>query len=135
MAVFSFSVPLPLIDRNQGGIREASADTRRAREERRAADARVRTEFIRAWQALELAGRQSATLRDQVLPSARSAFLASKEGFERGKFGYLNVLDAQRTLFEARENLIGALTRYHVAKAEVERLVGRSLASFNQMEQ
>jgi len=133
--ILGISIPLPLIDRNQGGILEASADTRKAREEKREADARIRSEFIQAWQALELAGRQAETLRDQVLPSARSAFEASREGFKRGKFGYLDVLDAQRTLFEAREGQIDALAEYHAAAADVERLIGRSLRSIEHDQQ
>ena len=36
----------------------------------------------------------------------------------------LEVLDAQRTLFEARGQYIDALAAYHKAVAEVERLLG-----------
>ena len=44
-----------------------------------------------------------------------------------GKFGYLEVLDAQRTLFEVRSRYLEALARYHKLVADLERLVGRDL--------
>nr|WP_272875854.1 TolC family protein [Stutzerimonas stutzeri] len=37
-----------------------------------------------------------------MLPSAQSAYEAASKGFELGKFTFLDVLDAQRTLFQAR---------------------------------
>ena len=50
-----------------------------------------------------------------------------EQGFRQGKLGYVDVLGAQRTLFETREQLIEALAAYHTAVADVQRLVGQSL--------
>ena len=38
------------------------------------------------------------TLRTDIVPGAQSAYAAATTGFENGKFGFLDVLDAQRTL-------------------------------------
>lgn len=130
--VLGFSLPLPLFDRNQGGVGEAYAAMRQAAELQRAAEVRIRTELREAWQAMSLADVQSETLLGRVLPAAQSAFDASREGFRQGKFEYLDVLDAQRTLFEARESLIGAVSSFHDAVADVERLIGRSLSSIGE---
>ena len=43
------------------------------------------------------------------------------------RFGYLNVLDAQRTLFEMRGQLGGALATYHTTVVEVEGGLGQAL--------
>jgi cobalt-zinc-cadmium efflux system outer membrane protein len=125
------TIPLPLFDRNQGGVRAASADARRTEESRRAAEMKVRTEFRAAWGALKTAAREAETLTDSVLPTAREAFEATREGFRRGKFSYLELLVAQRTLFETREQLIVSLVTYHQAVADVERLLGLSLSQID----
>jgi outer membrane protein, heavy metal efflux system len=64
-----------------------------------------------------------------VLPGAQRAFDAASEGYRQGKFGFLEVLDAQRTLFEARGRYLEALAAYHKAVAEVERLIGEPLGA------
>ena len=82
-----------------------------------------------AYQALSTAFVEATLLRDEMMPGAQSAFDAINEGYRQGKFGYLEVLDAQRTLFEARGQYLEALAAYHTAVAEVERLIGEALES------
>jgi cobalt-zinc-cadmium efflux system outer membrane protein len=67
------------------------------------------------------------TLKERILPAAEQAFEASDLGYRAGKFGFLEVLDAQRTLFAVKGQYIEALAAYHQAKAEVERLIGAPL--------
>ncbi|MNC46977.1 Cobalt-zinc-cadmium resistance protein CzcC precursor [compost metagenome] len=45
-------------------------------------------------------------------------------GFEMGKFAFLDVLDAQRTLIEARGLYLEALASATDARAQVERIYG-----------
>ena len=51
------------------------------------------------------------------------------QGYRQGKFSLLDVLDAQRTLFEAKGQYIEALATYHKAVAEAERLLGGELTT------
>jgi outer membrane protein, heavy metal efflux system len=125
--IIGMSIDLPLFDRNQGGIAEARAELRKARVERGATAVAVRMELADARRDLVLATGQALALRDEVIPTARAAFDGTREGFTQGKNGLLDVLDAQRTLVEAEEELVDALEEHHAAAAEVERLVGRSL--------
>jgi len=125
--VIGLSLPLPLFDRNQGGRREALFNLAKANEKRRAAEIRVRTALSDAYQALLSAYSEVATLRDEVLPAARSAFEGIRESYRQGKLTQLDVLDAQRTLFEVREQYTEALSSYHRARAQVEGLVGRPI--------
>ena len=71
---------------------------------------------------------EARSLADETLPAARQAFEAAQIGYEAGKFGFLEVLDAQRTLFEVTQQYTDALTDYHQARIEVERLTGAPLA-------
>jgi cobalt-zinc-cadmium efflux system outer membrane protein len=62
------------------------------------------------------------------LPGAETAFKAAQKGYRLGKFDYLEVLDAQRTLFSSRTRYIQALARYHRSVADVERLTSTPLS-------
>jgi cobalt-zinc-cadmium efflux system outer membrane protein len=125
--VLGFSLPLPLFDRNQSGILEASARLTKAELERHAAEVRVSTALAEAYQSLVNAATEVTTLQNEVLPAAEEAFQATQEGYRLGKFGFLDVLDIQRTLFETRGRYLEALAIYHKAVADLERLSGAEL--------
>src|SRR5262249_2634654 len=127
--VLSFSVPLPVVNRNQGAILEAQHRLAKAGEERRAAVVRVRSALGAAYAALTAAFAEVTTLKNEALPGAQRVFEATREGYRQGKFSLLDVLDAQRTLFETRGQYIEALATYHKAVAEAERLIGGELAA------
>lgn len=127
--VAGLSIPLPLFDRNQGGIAAARANQNKTRQESRAAWNQARASLAASHGALSSAYIEVKSLRDEILPAAEQALEASDLGYRAGKFGFLEVLDAQRTLFEAKGQYVEALSAYHQAKAEVERLVGASLES------
>jgi cobalt-zinc-cadmium efflux system outer membrane protein len=125
--IMNLSIPLPFLDRNQGGVLEASHLLTKAQEERSAAEVSIVTDMHEAYQRLSVAFIESKTLRDDILPGAQSAFDAENEGYREGKFGYLDVLDAQRSLFDAKKQYIEALEEYHKAVAAIERLIAKSL--------
>jgi cobalt-zinc-cadmium efflux system outer membrane protein len=122
--VVQAELPLPLFDRNQGRILEAQHRLSQGEHQRRAAETRVLRELSEAHRKLSAAFAEARGLTNDVLPGARTVFDASQEGYRQGKFGYLEVLDAQRTLFEARGRHIEALTSYQKAVADIERAVG-----------
>lgn len=125
--VFGAAVPLPLFNRNQGKILESQYRISKADRERSAAGNKVLAALSDTYQVLAVGYVESTTLKSAVLPGAQSAFDAVTEGFRQGKFGYLEVLDAQRTLFEARGRYVEALGAYHKAVADTERLIGGEL--------
>jgi cobalt-zinc-cadmium efflux system outer membrane protein len=121
------SLPLPLFDRNQGGIAEATSLLNKAYEERRGTEARISATLRDAYRALSSAHQEVIALRETVLPGSRQTFEAVSEGYRLGKFGYLDVLDAQRTLVAAGGQYLRAVSDYHKAVADVERLIGAPL--------
>lgn len=120
--VAGLSLPLPLFDRNQGGIAAAGAALKQNRQRQQAAQAQNRGALANSYAALVAAQGQAQVLRDQVLPAAQRAFEAAELGYGVGKFDYLAVLDAQRSLFEVRGQYLQALTAAQLALAELERL-------------
>jgi len=125
--LFGVTIPLPFFNRNQGKILESQYRISKAEREREAAGNKVLAALSDAYQALAAGYVEATTLKVAVLPGAESAFEAASEGFRQGKFGFLDVLDAQRTLFEARGRYVEALSAYHKAAADTERLIGGGL--------
>jgi cobalt-zinc-cadmium efflux system outer membrane protein len=125
--IMQLTLPIPVFDRNQGALLAARYQLAKAGEERRATEVRVLSELTSTYAELSSAFAEATTLQDDVLPGAQSAFEAFSEGYRQGKFGFLDVLDAQRTLSEARGRYLEALTAYHRAVADMERLIGEPL--------
>lgn len=121
------TIPLPWFDRNRDGIRAAEADVERARAEGAAAVSDLRARLATAYRDLASAGDAVTVLRTSVIPAAQSVFDAVQEGYQLGRFGLLEVLDAQRTLSDSRKRHLDALTRFHTAVIRVERLTGTPL--------
>ena len=65
------------------------------------------------------------------MPAALEMFNAAKTAYQQGKVDYLNVLDAQRTLFEVRNEYIESLAAYHIARADIERFIGGKIETVN----
>jgi len=125
--VFGATVPLPLLNRNQGAIAEARHQLAAAKEAQRAADVHVRTTLNQTYNELVTAYREVTTLRQTILPAATRAFESINAGYLEGRYRYLDVLDAQRTLIANRERLLRALTDRRQALARIERLTGGPL--------
>jgi cobalt-zinc-cadmium efflux system outer membrane protein len=126
---FGISIPLGVGDRNQGNKEAAAHSLTKAAEQRRATYIQVRQQLARAYQNMANAHVKASTMKRDILAHARTVFEASQKGYDEGKLDYLNLLDAQRTLFEVRSQHIEALVAYQHAKVDVERLTGHELMS------
>jgi len=125
--VLGVSMPLPLFDRNRGGILEAARRVGRTLDEKLAAETRVASDLAQAYQRAAAADGEIQTLRAEILPGAQSAFDAATKGYQLGKFGFLDVLDAERTLFQVRAQHLRATAGYRRTTYEIERLIGGPL--------
>lgn len=124
-AVVGFSVPLPLLNTNQGNLLEALRREDQAREVLNATSVRVQTEVSQAIERLRLTREQVQLLRSDVLPLAQATYDAAVKGYELGKFAFIDVLDAQRTLFQLRQQVLRSTADAYRAAAELDRLLGR----------
>jgi cobalt-zinc-cadmium efflux system outer membrane protein len=125
--IAAVSIPLPLFDRNEGAIAAAEHRIARAEFDAQAARTQLTGTLIGALGAVASANALTKAIESQVLPAAQSAFDRTRTGYEEGKFDLLNVLDTQRTLFEARRELVNARAEYEKARVQVEALIGRDL--------
>jgi len=122
--VVGLSMPLPLFDRNQGNVLVAARRADQARDLRNAVELRLRSETRSALSQWATAMQEVQAYDRTILPSAQQAVDTATRGFEMGKFAFLDVLDAQRTLIEARGLYLQALASATDARAQVERLYG-----------
>ncbi len=125
--IFGVAFALPLFDRNQGSIQAARHQLSKAKEEERAAETVVQRGLADAYTELTVSHAEAVTLKRDILPAAQRAFEAVRDGYQQGKFGYLDVLDAQRTMFEVMAKHVESLAAYHKAVVALERLIGRSI--------
>ncbi|WP_430229159.1 TolC family protein [Nitrosomonas communis] len=122
-AVAGLAIPLPLFDRNQGNLKEAHERVNKAIDERGATEWRLKTELAQAYEVLSAVWNEINILRDEILPGARSAFEVTKKGYELGRFGFLELLDSQRILFQNQVLYVRALANYQRLVNEIERLI------------
>jgi cobalt-zinc-cadmium efflux system outer membrane protein len=128
-AVVGIAVPLPLFDRNGGRIAAATERGARAEAELEAARVNVQAEIGAAHARYLQARAEARMLERDVVPEARAVHDLTLTGFEYGKFGFLDVLDAQRTWFQVRSRSWQALREAWRAWAELERLAGPAQAT------
>jgi cobalt-zinc-cadmium efflux system outer membrane protein len=125
--VLGVSMPVPWFNQNQGNIKAAEYQLAKTQVEERATEVRLVTRLNQAYQALAGAEAEISALKQRVLPGAQGVFEAVSEHYREARYSYLEVLDAQRTLFAARSQLLHSFTNYHRAVLAIERLIGAPL--------
>lgn len=125
--VVNFSMPIPLANRNQGAIREASIRRDQVQVEEQAAFITTQATLFEFYQGLQQARAQTTGLREQLIPQAEAALKQTQVGYERGRFSYLELADAQRELLVLQREAIAAAATYHRLLAEIERLTNEPL--------
>ncbi len=129
--VVGVSLPIPVFNANRGNIDRARGELSRAEQVGRDAALSLGADLTRAQQQMDNAYMQAQALKTQILPSAQKAFSLARAGYGQGRFPYLEVLDAQRSLFGAKQQQIAALKAYHTARAVLERLIAHQAESLN----
>lgn len=120
----SISIPIMLFDRNQGAVAEAKANLKAAQSEQEAERLRLTKQAMALWQTLMSSKEEVLAYQDNLLPSATRAYAQAEDGFIRGAFSFLDLLDAQRTLFDMQEARLDALATLHETQAQVDMLTG-----------
>ncbi len=120
--VAGLGVEIPLFNRNVNGIRSATAGVEAARQEASAVRIAWMLDLRLLHARLLNQKKRIETLGGIGLPAAERALAGAQTGYREGKFGYLEVLDAQRVYAEFRVEQAEALADFHRGMADVERL-------------
>ena len=126
-AFLQFSVPLPLFNRNQGDIAAAHTRILKGQHESVAARVEVNAVFLEAYSRLVASSERLKALEKEILPSAQEVYDATNKGYLVGSFDLLNVLDAQRTVYATRLEIVNARAEFQKARVQIEALTGRGL--------
>lgn len=121
--VVGMAIPLPFFNRNQGNLLSAMRRVDKAKTDAEIAYLNATQALADAHQRASIAQEQIESMRSEILPAAQSAFNAAVTGFELGKFGFIDVLDAQRTLFQSRAQYLSALSARYRSLADLERYI------------
>jgi len=120
-------IPLPLFNRNQGGIRQAEVSLQSAEADLDKTVNRVENEVEVAYRNLLQSRRLVEGYFGEVLEDARSAFTIVERAYERGGATILDVLDAARTSRTIQQNYIEALFNYQHHLFQLESAVGQEI--------
>src|SRR5262249_3747156 len=122
---FEISFPIPVFNRNQGNIYSAQADVIRTQEDVRLIELRLQERLAAAFQRYQVARQQVDVFRLQILPNAERSLQLVQLGYSRGdpKYGYLLLLQAQRTLAQAELAYVQALGELWRSATEIAGLL------------
>lgn len=125
-AVFGVSIPIPVFNNGRAAVDVATAERARADALRRAAVLNAAEEIATAEADVSNAATTARIATGPALAGAQEAARIARIGYREGKFGQLDLLDAERTLLETRTAAIDALAALHDAQARLERLAARA---------
>jgi outer membrane protein TolC len=106
-----------MIEESRAMLRSSRSMLRQARYDTAAA-------FVAALYAVRNAERETAVLRDGVLPKARQAVEATRQAYATGGASFTDLIDAQRMLLDVQRMLADAAAEREKRLAEMEQLAG-----------
>jgi outer membrane protein, heavy metal efflux system len=129
--VASFSIPLFSGRRADAFVAEAAARREAVGTEREAALIKARAQLYALYRELQEAGATVAALDAAILPKMDEVLEETRYAFERGRYGYLELVDAQREYLDMQRERIAAGTQVQLLVTEIERLTNAPLANPN----
>ncbi len=122
-------IPLPLFNRNQGGILQAEVSLQSAEADLDKSINLAENEVDVAYRNLLQSRRLVEAYFGEVLEDARATFTIVERAYERGGATILDLLDAARTSRTIQQNYIEALFNYQHNLFQLESAVGQEIKS------
>ena len=117
------SVPIPLFNRNQGGIVKAQNEIVAAEQALAQLELSLKNRLSPTFERYANARNQVDRYRTAIIPAATESLELSRKMYEAGETGYLNLLTAQRTFAQTNLQYLDSLLQLRVAEAEIEGLL------------
>ena len=124
--IFGFSCPLPVCNRNQGNIARAYSDIIKAENEKKNMQLLLKIKMTTLYHNMTRTYREAERIKNRLFEPASQACHCASEGYHEGKFSYLDVLDAKRTLFDIKAQYMMIVRDYHMFKADLDYLDGEN---------
>ena len=124
---FGVNIPLPLFNRNQGGVAQANAQLEQQRYEQTRVELEVRKDVQQAVNAVEAQNRRVEALEKTYVASARRARDIAESSYKLGALELIGFLDVQRSYREALRSYNQALFDQRAAVSLLEAAIGKDL--------
>ncbi len=121
------SIPLTVFDRNQGNILKARFQVIASKEQARVQRNGLRADLASAYQRYMSAREQIPAFENRIVGAAERSLAQTRDGYTAGKLLFLDLLDAQRTLAQARVARLNLVRELNTAWAQLHAILGKSL--------
>jgi cobalt-zinc-cadmium efflux system outer membrane protein len=125
--VASVSIPLFAPRRADAAVAEAEAFRGRVDSDRTAAMVRAQAQLFELYQELKHSVIEAQTLRTTVMPQLEEVLKQTEYAWQRGRYSYLEWVDAQREYVAVQRSLIEAAANAQLFQIEIERLTNAPL--------
>jgi cobalt-zinc-cadmium efflux system outer membrane protein len=121
------TVPLPIYNRNQGGISRAKINVDQSRMQLADAERQVLVDVEKAVQEYEISRGLVEELHDQVIPDARQVRDAAFRLWQGGETSLLNYLHAQLDYNDVVKQYLDTAIRYRQSMLSLNTTIGRRI--------
>jgi len=116
-------MPIPFVNRNQGGIQQARGEVIAAEQAAARLELALRKRLSTVYQRYSTAAQQSQKYALDIVPNVQQALANTTEGYNAGEFNFLQQLTAQRTYFQTNLAYLDALEDFWSSSRELEGLL------------
>lgn len=117
------SVPLPIFNRNQGGIARASHELVAAREALAQLQLDLQNRLAPVFEQYSNARNQVRRYDEVILPAARESLDLTQRMYGAGETNYTSLLTAQRTYSQTQLNYLESVKALRIAQIEIDGLL------------
>ena len=117
------SVPIPLWDRNQGGIRQAQAEVTGAKQNVERVRLSLNKRLASVFRDYSDAAVTAENYSTEILPLAGRTFELVQKGYKQGEVGYLDLLAAQQTFSQTNLSYLDALGSLWASYLQIDGLL------------
>ncbi|MDY6880488.1 MAG: TolC family protein [Desulfatiglans sp.] len=121
------SIPIPIFNRNRGRIEETRHLYHESVKDHETGLIALKTNLLETAQKLRAAQEAFLTMQNTVIPAAQKAFAAVRKAYEAGEQGYLELLEAERTLLDTRRERLVLFSELQELMVEVDALTAEAL--------
>jgi cobalt-zinc-cadmium efflux system outer membrane protein len=126
--LLGIAIPLPIMDRNEGGIARAAAEEKMARTDLELRRNRVLADVESAYQSWQSARERITAFESGLLGQADESQAIAFRAYQEGAIELLGYLEAQRTRAEIHRQYLQSVFDARTALLVLEQAVGRELS-------
>lgn len=119
----AIGLPLPIWNRNQGALIQAQHQAAAAERALQQLELNLQNRLAPVFERYSNALNQVKEYRENILPAAQESLDLSRQLYQAGETGFINLLTAQRTYSQTNLAFLEALRDLRTASAEIEGLL------------